>query len=71
MEEEGGFIHSCIAEVVTPKDIMDINFCLTNDIDCICVSNVRSGRDIKAVKNLIGNESGIRIMAKIQTPEGE
>ncbi|KAL4427499.1 hypothetical protein ABPG74_015202 [Tetrahymena malaccensis] len=56
-------------ECITPKDITDINHCINNDIDCICVSNVRSARDIKAVRNLIGEDRGVRIMAKIQTPE--
>lgn len=38
--------------VISAKDITDITNALNNDIDSICVSNVRTAEDIRAVKRI-------------------
>lgn len=50
---------------MTAKDITDINLCVDNDIDGICISNVRTAQDVKEVRSLVGEDSGIKIIAKI------
>ncbi|EGR31005.1 pyruvate kinase, putative [Ichthyophthirius multifiliis] len=59
-----------IIEFITPKDINDISWCVDNNIDCICISNVQSSKNLKAVKNIIGkNKNSISLIARIQSKE--
>ena len=49
---------------ITPKDIEDLKFGTTNDVDFVAVSFVRNADDINTVKNLIPKD--IRVIAKIE-----
>ena len=53
------FIKKYFTDCLTAKDINDINWCQNNDIDHICISNVKSANDIKSVRNILGNSSQI------------
>ena len=55
---------------LTEKDLKDLDFILTKDIDWIALSFVRSARDIIELKHLIGqSDSNARIISKIEKPE--
>ena len=55
---------------LTPKDLLDLQFALDNDISWIAISFVRNPADIIELRKLI-DESGksARIIAKIEKPE--
>lgn len=58
---------------LTEKDIQDANFILDMELDWIALSFVRSGQDIKDLKNLIEahpSDFHTPIIAKIEKPEG-
>lgn len=57
---------------ITHKDFQDIEFAVKQDFDYIALSYVRSGDDIKALKNIIEeyNETDIGVIAKIETVSG-
>jgi pyruvate kinase len=55
---------------LTPKDIADLEFVLSKDVDWIGLSFVRSARDIIELRHLIkAKEKHARIVAKIEKPE--
>jgi pyruvate kinase len=55
---------------LTDKDIEDVNFALSFDVDWIALSFVRSGRDILQLKKIIEDRGKhTRIVAKIEKPE--
>ena len=55
---------------LTPKDLKDLEFILTQDVHWVALSFVRSARDIKDLKErLAANGHPARIMAKIEKPE--
>jgi len=55
---------------LTKKDREDLDFILTQDIDWLALSFVRSARDIIELKHIISdNNSTIKVIAKIEKPE--
>lgn len=58
------------APALTEKDIEDLAFGLENDVDWIALSFVRSGDDIRDIKERIAKSGkDIRVVAKIEKPE--
>jgi len=56
---------------ITAKDREDILFGLEHDIDFIALSFVRTGQNIRELKELLGEKVGqIKIIAKIENQEG-
>ncbi len=55
---------------LTPKDKEDLEFGLTQDVDVISLSFVRSGADVRAIKSMLA-EKGIfkPVIAKIEKPQ--
>jgi pyruvate kinase len=58
--------------IVTEKDISDIRFGCSQDIDIIAASFVRSAEQVLVIKNLLADEkkSSIQVLAKIENREG-
>jgi len=61
---------------LTPKDINDVKFAISFEVDWIALSFVRNGNDLIALKNLIDklskaklSQAKIPIIAKIEKPE--
>lgn len=55
---------------LTEKDREDLEFALSNDVDWIGLSFVRSARDIIELKHIISNrQAKARVVAKIEKPE--
>ncbi len=56
---------------LTPKDIRDVKFAISFDVDWIALSFVRHGNDLIALKNLIDklSQAKIPIIDKIEKPE--
>lgn len=59
------------APSMTEKDIEDLQFGLSHDVDWVALSFARRADDIRFIKNLI-TEAGknTRVVAKIETPDG-
>ncbi len=55
-------------ETITEKDRADLKFMIDNGLDFVALSFVRSGKDVKDLKKMIGAAT-IRIIAKIEKPE--
>ena len=56
---------------ITPKDKEDILFGLAHDVDFIALSFVRTARNIRELKALLGHKAGrVKIIAKIENQEG-
>ena len=56
---------------ITPKDIKDIEFGIKNDVDFIAASFVRSGKDLKILREILRKKkSNAKIIAKIENQEG-
>ncbi len=55
-------------DTITEKDRADLKFMIDNSLDFVALSFVRSGKDVKDLKKLIG-EASIRVIAKIEKPE--
>jgi pyruvate kinase len=55
---------------LTKKDLEDLHFSLTQDIDFIALSFVRSAKDIVEIKKIIAkSKKDIKVIAKIEKPE--
>lgn len=55
---------------LTEKDLVDLDFCLDQNLDWIGLSFVRSARDIIELKHIISSRNkGSRVVAKIEKPE--
>ncbi|MDD5060190.1 MAG: pyruvate kinase, partial [Candidatus Omnitrophica bacterium] len=52
------------------KDITDIKFCAKNGIEYIAQSFVRNKDDIRDVKNVLGAETPVKVIAKIENKQG-
>lgn len=52
---------------LTPKDRKDLIFGLSQGVDFVTLSFVRTAKDIKTLRTLIGDERRIPIIAKIET----
>ncbi len=58
------------APALTDKDLLDLEFSLTHELDYVALSFVRSARDVVQLKELLDkSSSAIRIIAKIEKPE--
>jgi pyruvate kinase len=58
------------APSLTEKDLRDLEFGITNDVDWIALSFVRKAEDITHMRTIIdGRKSNARIVAKIEKPE--
>lgn len=55
---------------ITDKDIEDISFCKKYNFDYIAQSFVCDRQDILEVKNILGKNSKIKVIAKIENREG-
>lgn len=63
---------SIIGSAITKKDIEDLKFGLSHDIDWVALSFVKSHNDIVRLKNLIKKYKpgiDVKVMAKIEKPE--
>ena len=59
------------APSLTPKDLLDLEFALTEQVDMIALSFVRSAKDVDALRKHIGDRGHhIPIIAKIEKPDG-
>lgn len=55
---------------LTEKDLIDLDFALSHDVDWIGLSFVRSARDIIELKHIISNQKRhAKVIAKIEKPE--
>lgn len=55
---------------LTPKDLEDLDFALSQDVDWIGLSFVRSARDIIELKHIIATKNAkAKVIAKIEKPE--
>jgi pyruvate kinase len=55
---------------LTPKDLEDLDFALSQDVDWIGLSFVRSARDIIELKHIIASKKAkAKVIAKIEKPE--
>jgi pyruvate kinase len=55
---------------LTPKDLLDLQFALEQDVDWVGLSFVRSARDIIELKHIIAAEKKkAKVIAKIEKPE--
>jgi pyruvate kinase len=54
---------------ITPKDKKDLIFGLEQDVDFMTLSFVRSASDIRQLRKLIGKDSQVAIVAKIETKQ--
>ncbi len=55
---------------LTPKDRKDLEFALEHGANWIALSFVRSAKDVKELKDIIGEKNSyIKVMAKIEKPE--
>ncbi len=59
-------------EYLSDKDISDIEWAYTNDVDFIAASFVRRKEDVQAIRKLLDDNGGhrIQIIAKIENQEG-
>lgn len=56
---------------LSDKDVSDITFGITQDIDFIAASFVQRAQDIQAIKELLDNNSAsVQVIAKIENAEG-
>lgn len=58
------------AKSITDKDKQDLLFGLKNNIDFVALSFVNKASDIKTVKKIIGANSEVEVIAKIETQTG-
>jgi pyruvate kinase len=56
-------------ETPTEKDIVDLRFIATTDIDLVAVSFVRSPADLEAARDVLGSARPIPLVAKLERPE--
>ncbi|GAB1264409.1 pyruvate kinase [Aurantivibrio infirmus] len=56
---------------ITDKDRLDIEFAIEQEVDYIALSFVREAKDIKQLRELLGNKATkIKVIAKIEDQEG-
>lgn len=55
--------------LLTDKDIEDIKHAISEDIELLAVSFVRSGDDFKEIKKHLPKDSKIKVIAKIEKPQ--
>lgn len=55
---------------LTEKDIRDVEFGLAHDVDWISLSFVRTGADVRTLKDLLASKGSLKpVIAKIEKPE--
>ncbi len=58
------------APAITAKDFVDLDFCLTHELDYVALSFVRTAADVQQLKDIIyQRKSEIQLIAKIEKPE--
>lgn len=58
------------APAMTEKDLLDLQFCIEQELDWVALSFVRSAAEVSQLKQLIyQQESQIKVIAKIEKPE--
>lgn len=58
------------APALTEKDLLDLDFCIAQELDYLALSFVREARDVVALKEILNSKnSPIRVIAKIEKPE--
>jgi len=56
-------------DIITPKDLRDIEFGVTQDYDYVALSFVQSADDIKLLKKMLREKgSQVKVIAKVETP---
>lgn len=56
-------------DILTPKDLKDIDFGVTQDYDYVALSFVQSASDIKLLKDMLKEKgSEVKVIAKVETP---
>ncbi len=56
-------------DILTPKDLRDIEFGVTQDYDYVALSFVQSADDIKLLKDMLREKgSEVKVIAKVETP---
>lgn len=56
-------------DILTPKDLKDIDFGVTQDYDYVALSFVQSADDIKLLKDMLKEKgSEVKVIAKVETP---
>lgn len=55
---------------ISQKDVNDIVFCMKNSFEYIAQSFVRTKKDILEVRDILGLNSGCKVVAKIENREG-
>ncbi|HKX23955.1 MAG TPA: pyruvate kinase [Candidatus Saccharimonadales bacterium] len=56
-------------DILTPKDLKDIDFGVTQDYDYVALSFVQSADDIKLLKKMLKEKgSEVKVIAKVETP---
>lgn len=66
-ENSGHHINQYAIEVITPKDIDDLKFCLENGVDTIAMSFVGSSADIKKLRKVMSDLGKVLpIVAKVE-----
>lgn len=56
-------------DILTPKDLKDIEFGVTQDYDYVALSFVQSASDIKLLKDMLREKgSEVKVIAKVETP---
>lgn len=56
-------------DILTPKDLRDIDFGVTQDYDYVALSFVQSASDIKLLKDMLKEKgSEVKVIAKVETP---
>jgi pyruvate kinase len=58
------------APALTEKDLLDLQFCIENDVDWVALSFVRTADEVQCLKQLIAEQqSPLKVVAKIEKPE--
>ncbi len=58
------------APALTEKDLVDLEFCLAQELDYLALSFVRSAADVVQLKELLSQrQASIQVIAKIEKPE--
>lgn len=55
---------------ITEKDKHDIQFAMQMDVDYIALSFVREASDVLELHNILGEDSGIKVISKIEEQQG-
>ncbi len=58
------------APALTEKDLADLEFCISQELDYVALSFIRKASDVHALKTILESKgSGLMVVAKIEKPE--